>query len=528
MPLRIIAGRGDSVTGCKPDVPTHDLCSADLAYDVLISHLGIEFCPGTCEAVHYFSKCWNGFCCRLLVLSVATSPRSNSGKEGTVTLNGSQCGVVFTPNSPIPRPGESHLDELHRREGTLQPLVHQVDTASACRKLSRHRKRHRSHTDALGFGDDPQQPAHRLVMRSHQIQQQCPDSLSRRQGHGWKNQIGFRRKNQRSLTGKKTMSLRSCLDRREFLSAAAALSAVGRAPAFPSGTRPTCTLGLIADPHHGLAPDAQTRLDSFMAAVDKRKPDLLLQLGDFCHPPRAVKEAAAFLRTFEQFRGPRYHVLGNHDLDMARSKREILDAWGAERGFYSFDQGGFHFVVLDCNFVKNRNGSVADWSRDRPYEGRISPDQIAWLKDDLNKTNDPTVVISHQGFAPKVNGGVVPNGDEVRAVIAAANRRKGGGRVVLCMHGHNHLDGACVLDGVHYLQLNSASYLWVGEQYGRMAPYADPLFAFLELDPSGTIRLIGKGSTFSKPTPADRGLPNADAFFASIASREFRFTPRAG
>jgi hypothetical protein len=123
---------------------------------------------------------------------------------------------------------------------------------------------------------------------------------------------------------------------------------------------------------------------------------------------------------------------------------------------------------------------------------------------------------------------VVPNGDEVRTIIAAANKRNKGGKVILCMHGHNHLDGATVVDGVHYVQINSASYLWVGEQYGRMAPYTDPLFAFLELDPAGVIRLTGRNSTFRKPTPADRGYPNANSVTASIASRELRFTPPRG
>jgi 3',5'-cyclic AMP phosphodiesterase CpdA len=314
-------------------------------------------------------------------------------------------------------------------------------------------------------------------------------------------------------------------NRREFLSAAGGFVAAGAVAAHRPEPPSTLKIGLIADPHHGLAPDAEMRLDAFMAAVADRKPDMLIQMGDFCHPPRAVKSASSFLRAFEAFRGPRYHVLGNHDLDLARNKREILDVWGADKSFYSFDRGGFHFVVLDCNFVRDRDGKCIDWSPNHKYEGRISPEQITWLKDDLEKTVYPTIVISHQGFGPKTSGGVVPNGEEVRAVIAAANKREKAGKVVLCMHGHNHMDGATVVEGVHYLQLNSASYLWVGEEYGRMAPYSDPLFAFMEFDPAGVIRLTGKASTFRKPTPTERGYPNPEAVSAYIASREFRFTP---
>ncbi len=49
----------------------------------------------------------------------------------------------------------------------------------------------------------------------------------------------------------------------------------------------TTKIGLITDPHHGLAPDADKRLDAFMEAVADRKPDFVMQMGDFCHPPRA-------------------------------------------------------------------------------------------------------------------------------------------------------------------------------------------------------------------------------------------------
>jgi hypothetical protein len=315
-------------------------------------------------------------------------------------------------------------------------------------------------------------------------------------------------------------------DRREFLTAAAALPVVASQDVAPPPRR-VVTVGLIADPHHGLAPDAARRLDAFLAAAAARRPDFVMQLGDFCHPPRAAKGAAEFVRAFDSFAGPKHHVVGNHDLDFARSKREILDAWGAKDAVYSFDHGGFHFAVLDCNFVKEADGAYRDWTPGRRYESRAHPDQLDWLKADLAGTRLPAVVVSHQGFGPEESEGVVPEGEGVRAVIAAANKATPG-RVVLCLHGHNHHDGATVADGVHYVQINSASYLWVGEQYGRMAPYTDPLFAFLHLDPAGTIRLTGKASTFEKPTPAERKYPQADKVAAGIADRTLRFTPPAG
>ena len=53
---------------------------------------------------------------------------------------------------------------------------------------------------------------------------------------------------------------------------------------------------------------------------------------------------------FRDFEKPSYHVIGNHDCDMC-TKEELLGNYGVEHGpYYSFDMGGFHFIVLDPNY----------------------------------------------------------------------------------------------------------------------------------------------------------------------------------
>ncbi|MXY08416.1 MAG: hypothetical protein F4Y61_07185, partial [Rhodothermaceae bacterium] len=69
------------------------------------------------------------------------------------------------------------------------------------------------------------------------------------------------------------------ISRRELLK-------IGTACLFLSPGRSTARtdsvcLGVIADLHHGLAPRAMERLESFMRAVAEHKPDAILQLGDF-------------------------------------------------------------------------------------------------------------------------------------------------------------------------------------------------------------------------------------------------------
>ncbi len=71
----------------------------------------------------------------------------------------------------------------------------------------------------------------------------------------------------------------------------------------------------------------------------------------------------------------------------------------------------------------------------------------------------------------------------------------------LCLHGAHHRLATRV-DDVHYVQIRSASYLWVCEVRadGRLHRFA---VRVLTLDPKGTIRLTGRKSTFAnRPRPS--------------------------
>lgn len=62
---------------------------------------------------------------------------------------------------------------------------------------------------------------------------------------------------------------------------------------------------------------------------------------------------------FGLIRGPKYHVIGNHDTDgdgrnrpngaYAFTPEETVEYWGIQERYYSFDLRGIHFVVLDGN-----------------------------------------------------------------------------------------------------------------------------------------------------------------------------------
>ena len=58
-----------------------------------------------------------------------------------------------------------------------------------------------------------------------------------------------------------------------------------------------------------------------------------------------------------------------------------------------------------------------------------------------------------------VSGHGVRCRDEVRAIIRDSQNTPG--RVILCLNGHYHRSGLDMIDGVTFLDANSASFNWV-------------------------------------------------------------------
>lgn len=289
--------------------------------------------------------------------------------------------------------------------------------------------------------------------------------------------------------------------------------------AMDSENRTSWRMGLIADLHYGLAPDALSRLASFMAAVDQQTPDCILQLGDF----NFGVEVDECMGLWNQFSGPKYHVLGNHDMDKA-TKSEMVDRWEMPNPYYSFDHKGWHIIVLDRNHLQLEKGKFVDYAKANFYvasqfRGYADPEQLEWLQEDLERTQLPTVVFAHQGL------GIEPNDKQESAAGAIefvlANANAGNNKIKACFCGHHHIDRYNFHTGIHYLWVNSASYYWVGEQYGRMAPYTKPLYTFLTFHPDQTIEVQECESAWAEPTPQQRGFPEWEKLNTKIEFRKF-------
>lgn len=311
------------------------------------------------------------------------------------------------------------------------------------------------------------------------------------------------------------------LSRRAFLKAGAGAALVLPFAGFrPAESGRSLRLGLIADLHWGLEPSAPGRLEAFLAEAEARGVDGVVQLGDFNY---GDAEAQACVDLWEQFRGERVHVLGNHDLDRV-TKAAVMERWGMASRYHSFDRRGFHFVVLDRNNLRTGDRFEAYGKGNYFVEPKrrawADPEQLEWLKSDLAATELPTVVFVHQGLGVQTGGDYhEPARLQIEKVLGDANRAAGRSQVVACFCGHHHADRYNRRDGIHYVWINSASYLWVGSKYGRMAVYSEPLFAFASFHPDGRIVIQGRRADWEEPSPAERGYPNSQRAHPIISSR---------
>lgn len=246
----------------------------------------------------------------------------------------------------------------------------------------------------------------------------------------------------------------------------ALLLAGGAGLAGCRASRPILRAGLVSDTHYADREPAGTRyygesLVKLRECVDRmngERVDLMMHLGDFKDEDPEPDEARTlrYVRDLEavyaKFKGPRYHLLGNHDVDSIGKEQFLRDVENTgidpEATFYAFDRGGVRFVVLDANFRQDgtpyHKGNF-DWK-----DTAIPDDQLRWLKADLSQTDKPALVFVHQLLDPgQTEEHRVKNASAVREVLEAS------GNVLAVFQGHQHSGGYNRVNGIHYYTIKA-------------------------------------------------------------------------
>ena len=278
----------------------------------------------------------------------------------------------------------------------------------------------------------------------------------------------------------------------------------------------TVRIGMCSDVHLPTMHDSKRRILSFIDSMNIAKPDFIIELGDFGIPGEEYKP---FFDIWNSFKGPRYHVIGNHEMDGGTSLREAVSYRKMENSYYSFTQNGFHFLVLD--------GNDKEFPDQKGYRSFIGEDQLIWLQNQLAGSEFPMVIFSHQGIGsdPGIPGErySVKNAGEIREIFESHNRAHPETKIIACFNGHTHHDFAEQINGIWYITINSMAYKWLGEEYASVrygdevdkkykwikytAPYKDPLYTVVEISTAGYIRITGKHTSYEGFSPWDLGYP---------------------
>jgi 3',5'-cyclic AMP phosphodiesterase CpdA len=188
----------------------------------------------------------------------------------------------------------------------------------------------------------------------------------------------------------------------------------------------------ISDTHIGFNkdanPDVAGTLNRSIDLVNAlpRLPAFAIHTGDVTHLSKAEQFDTAN-QLLSRLRISEMHVVpGEHDVTDGPGT-EFFARYGKpsnNRGYYSFDAQGVHFVAL-VNVMHFEAGGL----------GALGPDQFAWLKDDLagRASSQPIVVFAHMPlwtiYAPW--GWGTNEGAQIAALL-----QRFGSVTVLCGHIH--------------------------------------------------------------------------------------------
>jgi len=275
---------------------------------------------------------------------------------------------------------------------------------------------------------------------------------------------------------------------------------------------PIARFGVITDIHYTNKPDNESRKYSaalektkhFVKVMNRERADFVIELGDFVDTLVEDKDPIVNLDEIEsayaRFRGPRYHVLGNHDFDnVARADfLGYIRNTGIPNGqtYYSFDARGIHCVVLDADYtVAEPHRPFDRQDPANPFwqwqDAWVPQEQLDWLAEDLAASDLPTVVFTHQLLhRDNTEDHTIKNADVVRGIFEQD------GQVVAVFSGHDHRGEIAVRNGIHYLVLEgnvgvSLDWNTVSPTDG-LHPTKDSPFTFVEITEARTPGFNGK------------------------------------
>lgn len=213
-----------------------------------------------------------------------------------------------------------------------------------------------------------------------------------------------------------------------------------------------------------MMPDVMACLRKDLAAL---KPEFILATGDIASTQ--TREAMFEARdSMESLGIPYFPMGGNHDFVVPESRSWFLEAF-KERlpqpsTYYSFDHRDIHFIVLDPwwmwgdDTLSPVSEAAVAANLDSTLAGArwaITPDQLIWLEEDLERHPDKTTIVaSHYPALPVPerlikadfnNSGALENGALLLKILGDAPQVKA------ILSGHVHLNSVQRHNGLYQI-----------------------------------------------------------------------------
>jgi len=254
-------------------------------------------------------------------------------------------------------------------------------------------------------------------------------------------------------------------------------SCVGNAGRNAGDDKNALHLVFMTDIHITSDLDAVRGFQMAIDTINKLNPDAVITGGDLVMDALQATEGKAdslydlYLSLAKGIRPPLYNTPGNHEMLGWEDEKKVslsnpLSGDGMYRKkigspYYSFELKGWKFFVL--NSVAHREGG---------YTGRVSEEQLRWLKEEVGKTDSlmPLVIVTHipllTGYTQFFKGAtacneeglVVANSREVLDIFTGHNLK-------LVLQGHLHFLEDNYLSGIHFITGGAVCSGWWRHKY---------------------------------------------------------------
>lgn len=219
--------------------------------------------------------------------------------------------------------------------------------------------------------------------------------------------------------------------------------------------------GIVTDSHYADIDSRNNRyyresihkMNECVELMNEKKVDFLIHLGDFINgsPEKNIDNLKDFESIYSKFHGPRYHVLGNHDMDSISKNQfqSVVENTDIEKDatHYSFIKKGVQFIVMDANFrndgISYDNGNFS-WT-----DSNVPKTQVEWLKKKVDESKLPVIIFIHQPIDSDEGSHYIGNAAEVRNVLESSNK------VLAVFQGHLHTGDYTNINDIHYYTLKA-------------------------------------------------------------------------